>query len=80
MEDITTMTYILSAIFNHENGKTREERSLINIEPIEDFKVFNKYFIDWYNEDISKKLGLWISYSHSQRYCDKIDNFLNELK
>jgi hypothetical protein len=51
-----------------------------NIEPIEDFKVFNKYFIDWYNEDISKKLGLWISYSHSQRYCDKIDNFLNELK
>jgi hypothetical protein len=79
------MTYILSAIFNHKNDeskevKTREERSLINVEPVQDFKVFSKYFLDFYREDVSKKMGLWTSYSHSKRYCDKIDNFLNELK
>jgi hypothetical protein len=85
IEDMLTMTYILSAIFNHKNDeskevKTREERSLINVEPVQDFKVFSKYFLDFYREDVSKKMGLWTSYSHSKRYCDKIDNFLNELK
>jgi hypothetical protein len=83
IEDILTMTRIMGKIFRHEKdkeSKNREELSNINTEFIEDFVILNKYFISKYETDIAKKLGNWISYSHCQRYCDKIENFLEELK
>ena len=83
IEDILTMTRIIGKIFHHEKdkeSKNREELSNINTEFIEDFVMLNKYFISKYETDISKQIGAWISYSHCQRYCDKIGNFLEELK
>lgn len=83
IEDMLTMTHIMGKIFCHEKDKesrNREELSNINAEFIEDFVMLNKCFISVYETDIAKQLGLWVSYSHCQRYCDKIKNFLEELK
>tara|TARA_R110002012_G_scaffold14560_1_gene59891 strand:- start:166 stop:708 length:543 start_codon:yes stop_codon:yes gene_type:complete len=83
IEDILTMTRIIGKIFCHEKdkeAKSREELSNINIEFIKDFVILNKYFICTYLRDISKRIGTWTSYSHCERYCDKIKNFLEELK
>ena len=83
IEDILTMTRIIGKIFRHEKdkeSKNRQESSNINSEFIGDFVNLNKYFISTYETDISKQIGVWTSYSHCQRYCDKIENFLKELK
>jgi len=83
IEDILTMTRIIGKIFCHEKdkeAKSREELSNINTEFIKDFVILNKYFIYTYLKDISKRIGTWTSYSHCQRYCDKLENFLKELK
>ena len=83
IEDMLTMTYILSSIFYHskdKESKSRAESSFINVEPVKDFIIFNKYFIETYDHDISSSLSMFVSYSHCQRYCDKISNFLEELR
>ena len=83
IEDMLTMEYILSSIFNHEKDKgatTREENSYINLEYIDDFLVFNKYFKGWYDEDVTESIVDWTIFYHSYRHSDKIPNFLNHLK
>lgn len=83
IEDILTMTRIMGKIFHHEKdkeSKNREELSNINTEFIEDFVMLNKYFISKYETDIFKQIGAWISYSHCERYCDKIENFFKKVE
>lgn len=80
LEDLLTMTYILSDIFCHkEDEKGGRQSDNINIEFINDFIILNNYFIRTYKEDISKNLGGYICRLHYLRYCKKINNFLLEL-
>jgi len=80
LEDLLTMTYILSDIFCHkEDEEGGRQSDNINIEFINDFIILNNYFIRTYKEDISKNLGGYISCLHYLRYCKKINNFLLEL-
>lgn len=80
LEDLLTMTYILSDIFCHkEDEEGGYQSDNINIEFINDFIILNNYFIRTYKKDISKNLGGYICPSHYLRYCKKKNNFSIEL-